>query len=273
VIAKVPDGTTPATAKVMLQALLADRFGLVIHKDTRPVPRYVLSVGKGGSKLKPASGSGKDGCQPQQQAGGRGVPGDPASIPNIKVACHNLTAAAIAENLHQMAGGYLDHDVIDSTRLDGSWDFDIEWTGRGALAVKGAEGISVFDAVDKQLGLKLELQNIPLPSLAIETVNRKPTASPEGIAATLALASARFEAATGESLWQPHDPGSATAGSQSCVLSSRPPGIDMSIFRQHGYTFHQPARPPGVAHPAPDAVLQDWSVVQNPEGNGRVIHR
>jgi uncharacterized protein (TIGR03435 family) len=117
-------------------------------------------------------------------------------MPNIKVVCHNLTAAGIADNLHQMAGGYLDHDVIDSTKLEGSWDFDLEWTARGALAAKGAAGISVFDAADKQLGLKLELQNVPLPSLVIESVNRKPTENPAGIATTLAVAAARFEVAT-----------------------------------------------------------------------------
>ena len=87
VIGKVPDGTTPATAKLMLQSLLADRFKLVIRNDTRPVPRYVLSVGKGGSKLKPADGSGNPGCQPKQQpgaGGGNGGPADPASHPNIQ---------------------------------------------------------------------------------------------------------------------------------------------------------------------------------------------
>jgi uncharacterized protein (TIGR03435 family) len=199
VIAKVPDGTTPATAKLMLQALLADRFALVVRNETRLVPRFVLSVGKGGSKLKTASGSGNPGCQPKQQpggGGGNGGPGDPASQPNIQVACHDLTAQAIAENLHQMAGGYLDHDVIDSTKLEGSWDFDLEWTGRGALAAKGPEGISVFDAVEKQLGLKLEMKNVPLPALAIESVNRKPTANPAGGESALTLAAARFEAAT-----------------------------------------------------------------------------
>lgn len=36
-----------------------------------------------------------------------------------------------------MAGGYLDHDVIDSTKLEGAEDFDLEWTGRGVLAAKG----------------------------------------------------------------------------------------------------------------------------------------
>jgi uncharacterized protein (TIGR03435 family) len=194
VIAKVPDGTTPATANLMLQALLAERFSLVIHNGTAPVPRFVLSLGKGGSKLKPGSGS--PGCQPQPQAAGGRGPNDAASQPNQKVACHNLTAAAIATNLRQMAGGYLDHDVIDSTKLEGSWDFDLEWTARGLLAAKGAEGISVFDAVDKQLGLKLELQNVPMPSLAIESVNRKPTANLPGVATALPLAAARFEVAT-----------------------------------------------------------------------------
>jgi len=197
VIAKIPNGTTLANANLMLQALLADRFKLVIKNDTHPAPRYVLSVGKGGSKLKTAGGSGDSNCQPQGQPGPPpGGPGDPASIPNIKVACHNLTSAQIAENLHQMAGGYLDHDVIDQTKLEGSWDFDLEWTGRGALAAKGADGISVFAAVDKQLGLKLELQNIPMPALVIQSVNRKPSENPSGVATALALAEARFEAAT-----------------------------------------------------------------------------
>ena len=198
VVAKVPDGTTPAIANAMLKSLLTERFKLVTHNGTYPVARYVLTVGKSGSKLRSASGSENAGCQQVQQAGGagRGGPADPASVPNIKVACHNLTAQAIAENLRQMANGYFDHDVIDSTKLEGSWDFELEWTPRGALAAKGADGISAFDAVDKQLGLKVELQNVPMPSLVIESVNRKPTANPEGIATTLAVAEARFEAAT-----------------------------------------------------------------------------
>jgi len=208
VIAKVPDGTTPATAKLMMRALLADRFKLVIRNETRPLPRYVLSVAdvKGGAKLKTAGGTGAPSCQPKQQAGGPGGPGgrggpgggpiDPASIPNIKVECRNVTSADIATNLRQMAGGYLDHAVIDSTKLEGPWDFDIEWTGRGQLAAKGADGISIFDAVSKQLGLKLALENVPLPSLAIESVNRKPTDNAPGVAAQLAEAPARFEAAS-----------------------------------------------------------------------------
>jgi uncharacterized protein (TIGR03435 family) len=198
VIAKVPEGTTTESANLMLQALLAERFKLVIKNEKRPVPRYVLTIGKGGSKLKPASGSGESGCKPQDQGGGggRGGPPDLASLPNAKMACRDLTAAQIAENLRQIAGGYLDHDVVDSTELKGSFDFDLEWTARVALAAKGADGISVFDAVSKQLGLKLELQDIPMPALVIASVNRKPSANPAEVGTTLALAAARFEAAS-----------------------------------------------------------------------------
>ena len=199
VVAKVPDGTTAATAKLMLQDLLADRFKLVIKHDTRPVPRYVLTVGKGGSKLKAASG-GDSRCQPKQQPGpppgGPGGPPDLASLPNAEITCRNMTSAAIAENLRQIAGGYLDHDVVDSTNLEGTFDFDLEWTPRVALAAKGADGISVFDAVDKQLGLKLQAQDVPMPSLSIASVNRTPTDNAPGVANELAEAPARFEAAS-----------------------------------------------------------------------------
>ena len=196
VVAKVPAATTLTTANIMLRNLLAERFHLVIRNETRPVPRYVLTVGKSGSKLKSAGGTDSPGCQPVQQPGRTGGPPDPASIPNIKVACHNLTSQAIADNLHQMAGGYFDHDVVDSTKLEGSWDFELEWTPRGALAAKGADGISVFEAVEKQLGLKAELQNTPMPAMVIESVNRKPTPNPDEIATTLAVSEARFEVAS-----------------------------------------------------------------------------
>src|SRR5580704_247716 len=69
VVAKVPEGTTAATANLMLQALLAERFALDIKNETHGVPRFVLTVGKGGSKLKPAGGSGETGCKSPQQGG------------------------------------------------------------------------------------------------------------------------------------------------------------------------------------------------------------
>jgi uncharacterized protein (TIGR03435 family) len=195
IIAKVPQGTKMEDANLMLRALLADRFKLVVKHETHPVPRYVLTVGKGGSKLKPASESGQ-GCRPMQQPGG-GRGSDSGFMQNIMIECHNMTAAEIADNLHRIAGpGYFDHELIDETKLSGSYDFKLEWTAPVALMAKGAEGISIFDAVDKQLGLKLELKDVPMPALVIESVNRKPTANEARVEKELAPEPAKFEVAS-----------------------------------------------------------------------------
>ncbi|HWE53559.1 MAG TPA: TIGR03435 family protein [Bryobacteraceae bacterium] len=194
VIAKVPAGTTPAAANLMLRTLLADRFGLVIHNGTHPAPRYVLTVAKGGSKLKPPTGD-----NPMCRFAGTPetvMPTDPSQRPNTKFSCHNLPASTLAMYLRGWAGDYLDHDVIDSTKLEGSFDFDLEWTPRNIVNYKGADGVTVFNGVEKQLGLKLELQNVDVPSLVIESVNRKPTANAEGVQAKLAIAPPRFEVAS-----------------------------------------------------------------------------
>jgi uncharacterized protein (TIGR03435 family) len=206
VIAKVPAGTTQTTANLMLQALLAERFGLVARRDTRPLPRFVLSVGPGGSKLKPAAAAAgsteqESGCKSQMAGmeGGRGGPINPASLPNRKVACHNLTPAQIIENLKQMAGGpintYITREVVDSTGLQGKWDFDLEFTPIGIVGDKGRDGITLYDAVSKQLGLTLELKNVPVPALVIASVNRNPTANPPA-AKEMGLAAAQFEVAS-----------------------------------------------------------------------------
>jgi uncharacterized protein (TIGR03435 family) len=195
IVAKVPEGTNMVAANLMLKSLLAERFGLVVHEGTYPVARYVLSVGKGGSKLKPAGGTDPASCTPKPTT----FPTDPndfANYPNIEMVCKNFTSAGIGQQLHDMAGGYIDHDVVDQTKLEGTWDWDLTWTGRVALIPKGRDGISVFDAVDKQLGLKLELKDVPLPGLVVDHVNRNPSANPAGASNALALAAARFEVAS-----------------------------------------------------------------------------
>jgi uncharacterized protein (TIGR03435 family) len=199
VIAKVPAGTTPATAKLMLQALLAERFGLVARNEKRPMPRYVLTVGKGGSKLKPAAKAEDSGCK-QQLVGvtpGQPITIGPGNVPNMKAVCHNLTSRQIADNLHQMAGGpintFLPREVFDSTGLEGKWDFELEFTRIEMIDMKGRDGITLFDAVSKQLGLNLELKDVPVPALFVETANRKPTTNAPGVSTDLA---ARFEVAS-----------------------------------------------------------------------------
>src|ERR1022692_1571498 len=64
VIAKAPAGATQDSSREMLQTLLADRFKLVVHTGTKPMPTYVLALGKGKSKLKESDGKDVSNCQP-----------------------------------------------------------------------------------------------------------------------------------------------------------------------------------------------------------------
>lgn len=206
VIAKAPPTTTPETIKQMMQSMLAERFKLFLHADTKPLSVFVLSVGKGKPKLKEAAeGARSPGCQgqPQQNASPDGPP------PYAMYSCHNETMEKFAEDIRQMAGGYVTSPVVDSTGLKGAWDFDIKWTGRGQLARAGADGISLFDAVDKQLGLKLEAQKLPMPVYVVDSANEKPTDNPPGVAKALPPAPpAEFEVA----IIKPSAPGETPNG-------------------------------------------------------------
>ena len=95
--------------------------------------------------------------------------------------------ADVAKNVVQWAGAYIDHPVVDMTSLPGGYDFVLTWTPRGALqgnadpnqsqaagaaTVPGA--ISVFEAFEKQLGLKLEKQTLNIPVIVVDHVDEKP---------------------------------------------------------------------------------------------------
>jgi uncharacterized protein (TIGR03435 family) len=170
VIAKAPATTPPATVKQMLRTLLADRFKLVLHTGSQPLPAFVLTTGKGPPKLKPAEASGDSDCKFQES------PHDPApnTLPLIAFSCHHTNMEEFARQLHNWAGYDLTDPVVDSTGLKGSWDFDIKWNPPMRLN-NGPTGISIFDAVDKQLGLKLERQTAPRPVLIVDSVDEKPT--------------------------------------------------------------------------------------------------
>lgn len=175
IAAKAPRTTSPETVKLMLRALLVDRFKLVVHTDIKPEPAFVLSQAKGKPKLK-QSADDKGGCQFQ--------PPPPNAAPTQgfleTFSCHGTTMASFAEFLHDAASPYLKNPVADATGLKGAWDFDIHWSyqlPRGG----DSDAISIFDAVDKQLGLKLEAKTAPLPVVIVDSVNEKPTPNPPGL--------------------------------------------------------------------------------------------
>ena len=92
-----------------------------------------------------------------------------------------MTMAAFAKALPGIreASGYLfNYPVADRTGLTGAWDFTLQWTPRLAMRANPAtpEPVTIFDALDKQLGLKLNLIRIPTPVVVVESaVEIKPT--------------------------------------------------------------------------------------------------
>jgi uncharacterized protein (TIGR03435 family) len=166
----------------MLYGLMLDRFELKTHTENREVTVYSLTVANGKPKLTQAAESERTGCKPDNSA--------PKPVPNMgpMISCKNTTMAELAQNLAQMANAYIDHPVVDGTGLQGGWDFLIGWTPRGMLQGQGANststpnseasdpggGISVFDAVEKELGLKLVKQTRSIPVLVVDHVDEKP---------------------------------------------------------------------------------------------------
>ena len=149
VIAKTAPGTSPDTIRLMLRSLLADRFKLVVREDKKLLPGFVLTAGKH-PRLKAADGSGNSGCQPRQQSP-RKTSGE---IQNTTMICRNITMADFATEIDGMAGAYISHPVVDQTNLTGTWNFNITWTARQLLGLAGADGVTFFDALSKQLGFE-----------------------------------------------------------------------------------------------------------------------
>lgn len=204
VIAKVPAGSSPEQHKEMLQALLDERFKLVVHKETKPLPTYALVQGKK-HQLKEAAGTESAGCKP---AGGSGAPGEGGGRimmgnadgttttltlgpgMTVQFACRNMTMEAFVSNLRAMIGANVGPNPIrDETGLKGAWNFDLKYSlqfnGGMMMGANNVERISFSDAVDKQLGLKLEERQVPTPVLVVDKANRKPVENPPGLAEAL----------------------------------------------------------------------------------------
>lgn len=178
--AKVPANGTKETWKPMLQALLADRFKLVVHNDTRAVPAFALTAGKHPA-LKPAAEGEGGGCEftqsPRPSADG-------PSVPAFGYTCRGVTMAGFVEQMRDMFGGP-EQPVVDRTGLQGRWDFSFHYTPRGLILASASERIHFSDAIEKQLGLKLDPIEVPKPVVVVDSVNRKPTENSPDLAKTL----------------------------------------------------------------------------------------
>jgi uncharacterized protein (TIGR03435 family) len=169
VVAKAAQTTPPDDLRRMLQALLAERFKLLVHTDQKVMPAFALALGKSGPKLQPSEPA----ILMEQRC-------DPSAGPSgLKhVACHHLTMAVLADTLQELSPRDFDVPVIDQTGLKGAYDFNLDWappSRPGAEASSDpAAGIAIFGAVEAQLGLKLERKKLPLPIIVIDHVERVP---------------------------------------------------------------------------------------------------
>jgi len=149
-----PAAITREQMRTMLQTLLADRFQLRVHRETREVAMYALVVGKGGPKMREWSA----GEEPKGQisADGSGM--------HMEV-CKG-TMAQLAERL---AGNGAGRPVIDRTGLAGIYCYKLDWVND-----PGAESElpSLFGALEGQLGLKLEQAKGPGEFIVIDHAER-----------------------------------------------------------------------------------------------------
>jgi uncharacterized protein (TIGR03435 family) len=150
--------------RMMLRSLLADRFRLRVHRETKHEAVYELVAAKGGSKLT------------ERVAGG------PAER-RLRFGPGELTGAAVpmlllADQLSRLLG----RSVVDKTALAGSYDFTLRWIPRPdeftplgrpePTPPEDSSGPSIFTALEEQLGLKLQPSNGLVEILVVDRAER-----------------------------------------------------------------------------------------------------
>lgn len=202
IAATLPAGAAREQVPDMIQALLAERFQMKLHRDTKEFPVYALAPGKGGLKMKESpldadadSGEPAKGAVNVTASGGRGGTtvnfgrGSSFTFANNRLEGRKLTMASFAD----MLARFVDRPVVNMTELTGNYDFTLElspedfraMTIRSAIAagvvlppqalqLLEVSGDSLFTALQSQ-GLKLEPRKAPLEALVIDHVSRVPT--------------------------------------------------------------------------------------------------
>jgi uncharacterized protein (TIGR03435 family) len=159
IVAKYPTGTKPADRPLMLRTLLQERFKLVVHRESKDLPGYVLVVAKGGFKLKSVESDGND----TSHKGGR---------------VQTLTAKGTSmAQLAELVSRYVGAAVADKTAIDGAYDFDLRWTNpeQNPDPASADSVPSLFEALEETLGLRLQAQKLPREIVVVDHVERVPT--------------------------------------------------------------------------------------------------
>ena len=169
VTAKAEVGTDNQFMGVMTQSLLADRFKLVAHKETRDLPIYALVFARPDHTFGPKLRASSTDCQKEVSAiiarTGRPPSADAPPVCGLRsLSGHiELNGTRLSPNFVRTLSDITGRSVVDKTGLTGLFDADLTWSDAD-------EGPSLYTAIQDQLGLKLDAQRGPVEVLVIDSV-------------------------------------------------------------------------------------------------------
>jgi len=143
----------------MIRTLLTERFHLQFQREQREMPRFTLTVAKGGPKIEATKSAPEDGLPDQTGNVDRG---------HVSWRFRNNSMADFAEFLQ----GVLDRPVVDATGLTGKYDFKLQWTTNPEATSDPTAAPGFLTAIQEQAGLKIEPSRGEVEVLAISHVEQ-----------------------------------------------------------------------------------------------------
>ena len=172
--ASAPEDASPDQILPMMRALLADRFKLVVHTETKEQPIYALMFARPDKKLGPEIKESTLDCDATPKPNSCGMSTNLGNNGGYTKG-GGQTLARFAELLANLV---TERMVIDRTGLTGKYDFELRWTPQNLQVAqpnpadgdRGQDAPPIFVALPEQLGLKLEAQRGPVEFLVIDSV-------------------------------------------------------------------------------------------------------
>ena len=183
----VPPGQGPDPHMIAMRTLLAERFNLLVHRQTREMDIYALVLARPDGRLGPALKPTTQDCAAMAAAARGGAPPGPSAGPNSPVVCGmralpgRLVAGAMPMTLlANSLSGQVQRIVVDRTALSGAWDFEITFApDRPLNPPPGVEfppadpnAPSLFTALQEQLGLRLQSTKGPVDVLVVDRIEQ-----------------------------------------------------------------------------------------------------